>query len=197
MRVDHPEPRRIAQAVDHLMRGRVIGYPTDTLYALAADFAVPSAANQLYSVRSLPRTKPLALICNSLSQLSRYTSFSDSCFRFMKRVLPGPYTFILRATREVPRLGDNKRRMVGVRIPDAPVALAIVEALGRPFMSTSATDAGEISDPRMVVEAFGGQNVPVVLDTGLLPGTPSTVIDWSEDEPVVVRAGAGPLLELE
>ncbi len=194
--VDHPEPRRIQQAVEHIAAGRVVGYPTDTLYALAADPSSHPGTGRLYGLRGLPAKKPLSLICGSLSQVSEYTLLGDDCFRFMKRVLPGPYTFILRASKAAPKLGDSKRKAVGIRIPQAPVALALVEALGRPILSTSATGPGEISDPRQVVAMFGGHDVPVVLDAGLLPGTPSTVIDWSEDEPEVIRAGAGPLHEL-
>ena len=195
--VDHPEPRRVGQAVEHLEAGRVIGYPTDTLYALAADPTIHAGIERLYGLRNLPVKKPLSLVCNSLSQVSQYTLLDDACFRFMKRVLPGPYTFILKASRLVPKLGQSKRKTVGVRMPDAPVALALVEALGRPILSTSATEAEQISDPREVVERFGGRDVPLVLDSGLLPGTPSTVIDWSDDVPEVIRVGAGPLLELE
>lgn len=194
---DHPEPRRISQAVEVLTDGRVIGYPTDTLYGLAADASSVTAIGRLYALRKLDPKKPLALVCASLSQVSRYAAVDDACFRFMKRVLPGPYTFILRATRDVPRTGQTQRRTVGVRIPQAPVATALVTALGRPFLSTSATDAGEgPSDPRVVAEVFGGRDVPLVLDAGLLPGTPSTVVDWSSDEPTVLREGAGPLFEL-
>lgn len=175
----------------------MIGYPTDTLYGLAADAGSVTAIGKLYALRKLAPKKPLSLICGSLSQVSKYAILDDACFRFMKRVVPGPYTFILRATRDVPRLGQTQRRTVGVRIPQAPVAIALIEALGGPFMSTSATDvdAGP-SDPRQVAEAFGGRDVPLVLDAGILSGTPSTVIDWSGDEPTVVREGAGPLFEL-
>ena len=195
--VDHPEPRRIQKAVEHLEAGRVVGYPTDTLYALAGDPDSHSATQRLYGLRGLPAKKPLSLICGSFAQISKYTVLDDDCFRFMKRVLPGPYTFILRASKAAPHLGnDNKRKTVGVRFPEAPVALALVEALGRPLLSTSATGPEETSDPRQVVAQFGGHEVPVVLDAGLMPGTPSTVIDWSDDEPEVIREGAGPLLEL-
>ena len=195
--VDHPEPRKVRQAAEHIAAGRVVGYPTDTLYALAADPASHPGTARLYGLRNLPTKKPLSLICGSLSQVSEYTLLGDDCFRFMKRVLPGPYTFILRASKAAPRLGDSKRKTVGVRIPEAPVARALVEALGRPLLSTSATEPGEVSDPRHVIELFGGHDVPVVLDAGLLPGTPSTVIDWSDDTPEVIRAGAGELFELE
>ena len=195
--IDHPQPRKIQKAAEHLDAGRVVGYPTDTLYALAADPHSHPGTERLYGLRGLPAKKPLSLICSSFQQISEYTVLSDGCFRFMKRVLPGPYTFILRASKAAPRLADNKRKTVGVRLPHAPVAVALVEALGRPLLSTSATEPGEVSDPREVVAMFGGHDVPVVLDAGLLSGTPSTVIDWSEDVPEVIRAGAGPLLELE
>ena len=194
--VDHPEPRRIQKAVEHIEAGRVVGYPTDTLYALAADPASHPGTQRLYGLRGLPTRKPLSLICHSFSQISTYTILDNECFRYMKRVLPGPYTFILKASKAAPKLGDNKRKTVGVRFPEAPVAIALVEALGRPLLSTSATGPGEISDPRQVVELFGGHDVPTVLDAGLLPGTPSTVIDWSTDTPEVIREGAGPLFEL-
>lgn len=194
---EHPEPHRVQQAVQLLRDGEVIGYPTDTLYGLAADPSSVSAIGRLYTIRKLDPKKPLALVCASLSQISRYAVFDDACFRFMKRVLPGPYTFVLRATRDVPRMGQTKRRTVGVRIPQAPAATALVSTLGYPFLSTSATEAGAgPSDPWAVAEAYGGRSVPLVLDAGILPGTPSTVVDWSGDEPTVVREGAGPLFEL-
>ncbi|MEL7371178.1 MAG: L-threonylcarbamoyladenylate synthase [Myxococcota bacterium] len=194
--VAHPEPRRMQKAAEHLAAGRVVGYPTDTLYALAADPDSYVGTQRLYRLRGLPAKKPLSLICSSFAQISKYTVLSDDCFRYMKRVLPGPYTFVLRASKAAPRLADNKRKTVGVRFPEAPVAVALVEALGRPLLSTTATEPGEVSDPREVVALFGGHDVPVVLDAGLVQGTPSTVIDWSDDEPEVLREGAGPLLEL-
>ncbi len=194
----HPEPHRIKQAVERLEAGDIVVYPTDTIYGLAADVAQRSAIDTLYALRQLEAKKPLSLVCSSLSQVSHYATIPNDCHRFMKRVLPGPYTFILRATREAPRMGDAKRRTVGVRIPAHPVSLALVQALGRPLLTTSAIVEGqpedevpEVSDPVFLAEYYAHTAVALVLDAGLLEGTPSTVIDWSDDDPVVVRQGAG------
>lgn len=192
---EHPEPHRIGQAVAHLQAGRLIVYPTDTMYGLAADIDNRSAIERLYSLRRLDPKKPLSLICSDLSQIGQYAIMDDEAYRFMKRVLPGPYTFILRATRAAPRMGQNRRRAVGVRVPAHPVAQALVNALGRPLLSTSAAppEDASVSDPVELARIFGGRDVAVVLDAGLAFGTPSTIIDWSEDAPEVLREGAGSL----
>src|SRR5689334_3935662 len=114
IRLEHPEPRKIGQAVDRLADGGVIVYPTDTIYGLGADVSSKAAIERIYALRRLDARKPLALVCGSLSQASRYAVLEDDCFRVMRRLLPGPYTFVLRATREAPRTGDAKRRAVGI-----------------------------------------------------------------------------------
>lgn len=194
---EHPEPHRIGQAVSRLVQGQVIGYPTDTVYGFGADIEHRQAIDKLYGLRKLDPKKPLSLVCADQSEVSRYAAVSDECFRFMKRVLPGPYTFVLRATRQAPRLGQNKRRAVGIRIPANPVARALVERLGRPIVSTSVPLEGEpYSDPVELAERYGGREVSLFLDGGLAPGDQSTVIDWSEDEPEVLRLGAGDISDL-
>lgn len=195
---EHPEPHRIGQAVAHLQAGRVIIYPTDTLYGLAADLDNRAAIDRLYSMRRLDAKKPLSLICADLPQVGQYAVMDDECYRFMKRVLPGPYTFILKATRAAPRMGQTRRRAVGIRVPASPVAQALIRALGRPILSTSAAPASDatVSDPVELANLFGGREVAMVLDAGLAFGTPSTIIDWSEDTPEVIREGAGDLSEL-
>jgi tRNA threonylcarbamoyl adenosine modification protein (Sua5/YciO/YrdC/YwlC family) len=195
---EHPEPHRIGQAVAHLEAGRVIVYPTDTLYGLAADLDNRGAIERLYSMRRLDPNKPLSLICQDLSQVARYAIMQDECYRFMKRVLPGPYTLILKATREAPRMGQNRRRAVGIRVPASPVAQALVAALGRPILSTSAAglDEAAVSDPVELARIYGARDVALVLDAGMLFGTPSTVVDWSQDGPELVRQGAGDVSEL-
>lgn len=195
---EHPEPHRIGQAVAHLEAGRVIVYPTDTLYGLAADIENRTAIERLYSLRRLDPNKPLSLICRDLSQVAHYAIMSDECYRFMKRALPGPYTFILKATREAPRMGQNRRRAVGIRVPASPVAQALVEALGRPVLSTSAAglDEAAVNDPVELAGLYGPRDVALILDAGLLFGTPSTVVDWSQDEPELVRQGAGDVADL-
>lgn len=175
-------------------------YPTDTIYGLAVDLESRGGVDRLYSLRRLDPRKPLSVVCGSLSEASRYAVLDNDCYRFMRRVLPGPYTFVLRATREVPRTGDQRRRAVGIRIPAHPVALALVAELGRPLLSTSAildTEDGEgqVSDPVALAERYG-DGVALVLDAGILEGTPSSVVDWTEDAPRVLRVGAGDVSEL-
>jgi tRNA threonylcarbamoyl adenosine modification protein (Sua5/YciO/YrdC/YwlC family) len=213
----HPEPRRIQQAVEKLRAGWVVLYPTDTLYGLAGDPEARESIDRIYQLRGLDRKKPLSLVSESLSEASRYAIIDDDCYRVMRKVLPGPYTFILRATKDVPRTGDQKRRLVGIRIPRHPVATALVRALGHPLISASAIDDGEsggkpprrsasrvdlgpatgASDPVHLAERYGSDLVGLVLDAGILEGTPSSVIDWSEDAPVLLRRGAGDVSFLE
>lgn len=194
---DHPEPHRIQQAVSRLSDGKVIVYPTDTIYGLGADIAQRSAIDRIYALRKLDAKKPLSLVVGSLSEASRYAVIDNDCYRVMKRALPGPFTFILRATREAPRMGESKRRTVGIRMPSHPVALALVRALGRPLLSASAIideRSEDISDPLALADHYGtGGDVSVVIDAGTLLGTPSSVIDWTEDSPQIVRRGAGDL----
>ncbi|MEO1234810.1 MAG: L-threonylcarbamoyladenylate synthase [Myxococcota bacterium] len=195
---EHPEPHRIRQAVARLESGRNLVYPTDTIYGLAAAVEHRAAVERLYRLRKLDRSKPLSLVCGSLSEVSRYAIVDNECFRAMKRVLPGPYTFILRATKEAPRLGQSKRRTVGIRVPAHPVAQALIGALGGPLLSTSGlgNPGAEVSDPLSLAEAYAGTEVDLVLDAGLLKGVPSTVVDWSGDEPVLIREGAGDVAAL-
>lgn len=200
VRADHPEPYKIRQAVALLDAGRVVVYPTDTIYGLGAAVDERTAVDGLYQLRRLDPKKPLALVCANLSQASRYTIIDNECYRFMRRALPGPFTFILKASSDAPRwLGRSRRRTVGVRVPDSPVAQALVDQLGRPLISTSAIVDGipeRPSDPAALADRLDPQIVGIVLDAGLLDGVPSTVIDWSGDEPELVRQGAGDVSEL-
>ncbi len=193
----HPEPHKIRQAAALLEAGRVVVYPTDTIYALGADMHSRTAIDRLYQLRRLDPHKPLSLICGGIAEVGRYAVISNDCFRFMKRRLPGPYTLVLRATPEAPRMGKSKRRAIGLRVPDSPVATALVQALGRPLVSTSAIFDGDApSDPIVLAETLDPQIVGLVLDAGLLFGVPSTVIDWTEEEPEIVREGAGDVSDL-
>ena len=189
---EHPEPHRIGQAVAHLEAGRVIVYPTDTLYGLAADIENRTAIERLYSLRRLDPNKPLSLICRDLSQVAHYAIMSDECYRFMKRALPGPYTFILPATREVPKIVMRKQKTVGIRVPHHEVALRLVRALGHPIVSTSASiDGVQHADPEDIAAQF--QHADMVLDAGWGGLEPSTIVDLTGHTPVVVREGAGPV----
>jgi tRNA threonylcarbamoyl adenosine modification protein (Sua5/YciO/YrdC/YwlC family) len=193
----HPEPHKIRQAAALVESGRVVVYPTDTIYGLGADLTLRPAIDRLYQLRRLDPDKPLSLVCRSLGDVGRFAIIPDDCFQFMRRVLPGPYTFVLKATPEAPRMGRSKRRTIGVRVPDSPVARALVDALGRPLISTSAIfDSQNGSDPIALAETLDPQSVGLVLDAGLLDGVPSSVIDWTDEEPVVLREGAGDVSDL-
>ena len=188
----HPEPRKIAQAVTALERGAVIAYPTDSVYGLGCDLLSKQGIEALYRMKGMRQDQLLSFVCPDLSDIARYAIVGDAAYRVMRRLLPGPYTFILPATKEVPRVLRMKRKTVGVRIPSHPVTLALTSALQRPIVSTSASiDSEFLIDPREIEEKF--RELALVLDAEGVGLTPSTVIDLSGDEPVLVREGAGPV----
>lgn len=190
----NPQPRLIRQAVEIIQSGGVIAYPTDSSYALGCRIGEKSAVERIRRIRQLDEKHNFTLVCCDLSELGIYAKVDTSAFRLLKAYTPGPYTFILNATREVPRmLLHPKRRTIGVRVPQHPITLALLEALGEPLMSVSLIlpgddealgDAWEI---RERLEHF----VDLVIEGG--PGglQPSTVISLADDEPEVIRVGAG------
>ena len=188
----HPEPRKIAQAVAALSRGAVIAYPTDSVYGLGCDLLSKQGVEALYRMKGMRQDQLLSFVCPDLSDIARYAIVGDAAYRVMRRLLPGPYTFILPATKEVPRVLRMKRKTVGVRVPSHPVTQALTSALGRPIVSTSASlDDEYLIDPREIEERF--HELEIVLDAEGVGLTPSTVIDLSGDAPVLVREGAGPV----
>jgi tRNA threonylcarbamoyl adenosine modification protein (Sua5/YciO/YrdC/YwlC family) len=191
---EYPEPRKVRRAVEALEAGEVIAYPTDTLYALGCDMLAKRAIDRLYLLKSMPRTQQLALICPDLSDIARYARVDDPSYRTLKRLLPGPYTCILEASREVPRMLQSKRKTVGIRVPRSPIIVEVVRALGRPVLSTSAVhSSGEpLRDAADVDARF--PDLALILDGGWGGVIPTTVIDLVER--VVVREGAGPVGDL-
>lgn len=191
-----PAARKIAKAVEILHDGGVAAYPTDSVYALGCAIEARDAIEKIYRMKNMKPTQRLALICPDLSTASRYGQLSQTAFRLAQRIFPGPYTLVVPATREVPRmLTDAKRRTIGLRISSHPVAQALVQALGRPLLTTSAVapQTGEACrDAEEVLEAFG-KHLDVVIDTEATPDQPSTVLEVDGDEINVVREGAGPL----
>ncbi len=187
-----PELRYINKAVRVLKEGGVIIYPTDTVYGIGCDIFNKQALDRVQYIKINPEIKLLSFICPDLKDISKYAKVSDYAYRTMKHLLPGPYTFILPAAKQVPKKLWSKRKTVGIRIPDHPVALKIVEEMGNPIVSTSTTNRkGElIVDPFEIKTIFQSQ-VDLMLASGNLSGSPSSVIDLSEEEPVVVRKGAG------
>ena len=190
---DHPEPRKIERAVQALEAGEVIGYPTDTVYGLGCDLMNKRAVERLYSIKRMPRTQPLAFICPDLADIARYAIVEKPEYRILKHYLPGPYCFILEATREVPKLVQTKRKTIGIRIPNHQVTLALVRALGRPIISTTAQhdDGAPFVDPDEIDDAFPG--LGLVVDAGGGGLVPTTIIDLTKSPPEVLREGAGPV----
>lgn len=188
---NHPEPRKIQRAVEALEGGQVIGYPTDTVYGLGCDLMNKKAIDRLYQIKQMDRSQLLSFVCPDIGNVARYAIVDDATFRLLKRYLPGPYTFILEATREVPKVVQSKRRTVGVRIPNHQVILALVHAFGRPIISTTAAPHGEepYVDPDEIDSRFKG--LGMVLDTGGGGLLPTTVIDLTTPQPTIVRKGAG------
>jgi tRNA threonylcarbamoyl adenosine modification protein (Sua5/YciO/YrdC/YwlC family) len=193
----HPEPRKVQRAVQVLNEGGVIAYPTDTVYGLGCDIANKQAIDRLYQLKGMPKDHRLAFICPDLSDIAKYAVVENPTYRVLKHFLPGPYTFILLATREVPKMLLNKQKTVGIRVPNHPIAIAIVRELGRPLISTTACRPGQdaLVDPWEIDQEFSG--LSLVIDPGEACGTvPTTVVDLSMGSPIIVREGAGPIDEL-
>jgi len=192
---EHPEPRKIRRAVEVLAGGGVIAYPTDTVYGLGCDLTNKHAVERLYAIKGMDRSQPLAFVCPDLSDIARYAIVDNQVYRVLRRFLPGPYTFILEATREVPKLVQMRRKTVGIRVPASEAVRALARELGRPIISTTAARPGEEPhvDPHEIDAAFRG--LALVLDGGAGGVVPTTVIDLTRSPPEVVREGAGPVDE--
>jgi tRNA threonylcarbamoyl adenosine modification protein (Sua5/YciO/YrdC/YwlC family) len=189
----HPEPRKIQRAVDALNAGDVIVYPTDTVYGIACALGHKRAIDRIFHLTGKDETHQLSLVCADLSDIAKYAVVENPQYRLLKRLLPGAYTFILPATREVPKWLLSKQKTVGIRVPDHAVPRALSAALHVPLVSTSANYRGEepLNDPADIVQRFKG--IELVLDTGYCGVVPSTIVDLTGGEPVVVREGAGPI----
>jgi tRNA threonylcarbamoyl adenosine modification protein (Sua5/YciO/YrdC/YwlC family) len=188
----HPQPRHVDRCVAVLEAGGLIAYPTDTYYGIGCDLFNKKAIERIYQLKARPRTKPLSFICADLSDVSRYAQVSNAAFATMRRLTPGPFTFVLEATNLVPKMAVTKGQTVGIRVPDSPIALALVKALGRPLVSTSAStpDGQVLIDPSDIQDLLG-HGLELVIDGGYQLDEPSTVLDLTGDEPQVLRMGKG------
>ncbi len=191
---ENPQPRFINQAVALIRSGGVVIYPTDSGYALGCLLGNKQALERICRIRKIDKEHNFTLLCRDLSELSLYAQVDNAAFRLIKSNTPGPYTFIFKATKEVPRrLMNEKKKTIGIRVPDNAIAHALLETLGEPLMSTTLILPGEglaESDPEQIRERLDKQ-VDLIIDGGHRGEEPTTVIDFSDDEPKVLRLGAG------
>jgi tRNA threonylcarbamoyl adenosine modification protein (Sua5/YciO/YrdC/YwlC family) len=194
----NPQPRLIAQVVEILKNGGVIAYPTDTTYGIGCSILNKKALERIYRIKQRERNKPVSFICADLAEISRYAQVSNFAFKVMKRLLPGPYTFVLEASRTVPDLLMTRQKSVGIRVPDNAICLAIVRELGHPIVTTSANHSGEepIGDPFLVDEELGSQ-LDLVVDGGILTADVSSVVSLVGDAPIILRRGIGDVSSFE
>jgi tRNA threonylcarbamoyl adenosine modification protein (Sua5/YciO/YrdC/YwlC family) len=190
----NPQPRNIRMIVECLLDGGVIVYPTDTIYGLGCDIFQHKAVERICRIKQVdPAKAQLSFICHDLSDLSNYTkSISTPLYRLLKTYLPGPYTFILPASKQVPKILKSRKDTIGLRIPDNHIARSLVRELGHPILSSSLPGdiIEEYTDPEVIEEKFS-QLVDIVVDGGIGGILPSTIIDYTGEEPVVIRKGLG------
>ncbi|MBT0588062.1 L-threonylcarbamoyladenylate synthase [Alteromonas oceanisediminis] len=191
---DNPQVRLLRQAVELIRDGQVVVYPTDSGYAIGCQMDDKSALEQLCRIRDIGKDHNFTLMCRDMSEISNYARVDNTAFRQIKNNTPGPYTFVLKATKEVPkRLQNPKRKTIGIRVPNNTIALQLLEALGEPLMSTTLLLPGEDiaeSDPDAIREKLEKQ-VGLIIHGGYLGEQPTTVIDMSEGENTIIRLGSG------
>jgi tRNA threonylcarbamoyl adenosine modification protein (Sua5/YciO/YrdC/YwlC family) len=194
----NPQPRLIAQAVSILSEGGVIAYPTDTIYGIGCDIMNKKAIEKIYRIKRRDKNNPFSFICADLKHISDYAKVSNYAYKTMKRLLPGPYTFILEGSRMVPKIMLTKRKTAGIRVPDHAICLQLVEGLGNPIISTSANlpECENFSDASLLHDYFGTQ-IDLVIDGGPVSGQESSVISLINDEPEVFRKGLGDVSSFE
>lgn len=195
---ENPDARKIKQAVECLRDGGVIIYPTDTVYGLGCDIRHPKAVERICRIKGVDLKKAnFSVICYDLSNLSEFVMpLDNSIFRMLKKNLPGPFTFILKAGSEVPKIFQTKKKTIGIRVPDNKICRALINELGNPVISTSITEAIDFkdypNDPEEIYEKYE-KLVDIVIDGGILGKTPSTIVDCTDDEVNIIREGKGTL----
>jgi tRNA threonylcarbamoyl adenosine modification protein (Sua5/YciO/YrdC/YwlC family) len=182
----NPQQRLINRVCEVLAAGGLIAYPTDTFYGIGCDLYNKKGIQLIYRLKNRPLKKPFSFLCDSLKEISRYALVSNYAYKTMKRLLPGPYTFILEGTRVVPKIMLTKRKTVGIRVPDNSICLAILRTFDRPIISTSAG----YDEPQSIRDAYGSF-LDVIVDGGVLYQNPSSVVSLIDDVPEVIREGKG------
>jgi tRNA threonylcarbamoyl adenosine modification protein (Sua5/YciO/YrdC/YwlC family) len=188
----NPQQRLIDQVVVSLRQGAVIAYPTDTMYGIGCDIYNQKAVKRIYQIKKRDKSKPFSFICSSLKDVSQYCFLSNSAYRLMKKCLPGPYTFILPAMKIVPKIMMSKQKTVGIRVPENKICQQIVNSLGNPILTTSATLEEDLylSEAFEVEERLGNQ-IDLIIDGEPITPAPSSVISLIDEEALVIRAGKG------
>lgn len=188
----NPQGRHLRKAASALEAGGLVVYATDTLYGLGCDIFNKKGMERALAMKGQTKFHNLSFLCGDLTDIARYAHVSTPAYKIMKRCLPGAYTFILTATREVPKLALTRQKTVGIRVPAHPVALGLLREFGRPITSTSVTtpDGTILSDPEEIEKKLG-HTIDLILDSGMIGGEPSTVVDLTGDEPRILRMGKG------
>ncbi len=193
----NPQQRKIDQAVEILSNGGVIAYPTDTLYGIGCDIMNKKAIARVHQIKQWPKNKPFSFICSDLKNISLYAKVSNYAYKTMRRLLPGPYTFILEGSNLVPKMMLTKRKTAGIRVPNNPICLSLIQSLGNPIISTTArTPDGEILNEPWLIDQYFGKQLDLIIDGGPAPGKPSSVISLIGDAPEVLREGIGDVSSL-
>jgi tRNA threonylcarbamoyl adenosine modification protein (Sua5/YciO/YrdC/YwlC family) len=188
----NPQPRLIRRVAEALEDGGVIAYPTDTVYGFGCSLYNKKAIERIYLLKRSEKNRPFSFICSDLKDISLYCKVPNYAYKIMKRLLPGPYTFVLEGTKLVPKIMLTKRKTAGIRVPNNPISLAIVTELGHPVISTSAMLPGgeSLYDPADIDQHLG-KSLDLVIDGGILASEPSSVIDLTGDIPKILRRGKG------
>ena len=189
---DNPQQRLIDKVVALLKRGGIIANPTDTYYGIGCDIMNKKAIERIYQLRQRAKKKPFSFICSSLKNISHYAKVTNYAYKNMRRLLPGPYTFVLEGSKLVPKIMLTKRKTAGIRVPDNRICMALVEALENPILSTSAKapDGSIFYDASLIHEHFNNRP-DAVIDGGYVPGQPSSVVAIIDDSPEIIREGVG------
>ena len=188
----NPQQRLIAKVATLLKQGGIVSYATDTFYGIGCDIMNKKAIEKIYRLKQRDKKKPFSFMCSDLKNISRYAKVSNYAYKTMRRLLPGPYTFVLEGSREVPKMMLTPRKTAGIRVPDHALCLALVRQLGNPILTTSATMGdGTVFDDASLIHDHFGPRIDAVIDSGLVPGQPSSVVSLIGDVPEIIRQGAG------
>ncbi|HOP85235.1 MAG TPA: L-threonylcarbamoyladenylate synthase [Syntrophorhabdaceae bacterium] len=192
---DRPRKKITEHIKNTLIEGGIIAYPTDTFYGFGCDLFNIKAIRLLYQIKRLDYRRPMSIICSDFKEISKYAVITDFAFDILRRYLPGPYTFVLKAKKIMPKLLMTDKKEVGIRVPDHPVPIGLVKLIERPVINTSARIAGEdiLTDPKEIEKKFKGM-IDLVIDGGIIIGEPSTVIRMMDDKVEVLREGKGQVI---